>query len=441
MPHNRVNHAIQAGFIGPLATGFHFYDFTSPPYGAFSNGTFGSDVSRNLLLQLDRVNSLSYEIQADPELVKHLGKKGTLSRPLIKPPTVKLDFNYYLNGIKNEARLGFNVNYAQFQSGHLGASYYQSKVCPISGFESRDLIRVTGSPFQTYTCTDFRNLFFVVGPEGYDIRENETDSVAHELNWEWRFLDDKISTYHIISFGNCYIDNYSLRASVGAFPEATVSYTCENVKYINTVDVEEGSAFPVIPGLNKQTFGAIKNKYFYIPKTVYEGNPAIIKPGDITLTLSGLGKIHDIGVDFNDAKLQSFSLDLPMNREELPALGWHLPVDRPITFPVLSTIRADVIMGDGATGSLRHLFSGGHEYNLTLQMLSSSGCEFGNVPAYQIDVNNATLRSASFNSSLTDNKTASLVFDVEVSNDLPLNTGIFISGRVNIRNMNSLPTF
>lgn len=441
MSHNRVNFPIQAGFIGPLATGFHFYKYTDPPpYGGFDNGLFGSSVSRNLLLQLDRINSVSYEIQAEPEIIKHFGKKSSLARPLIKPPTVKLDFSYYVNGIKNEARLGFDVNYAQFQSGHLGDSYYASKVCPISGFNSRELLRITGSPFRTYTCTDFRNLFFVTGPEGYDIRENKTDSLAHQLNWEWRFSDDKVANYHIASFGNCYIDNYSLRASVGAIPEASVSYTCENVKYMNTIDVEGNSVVPVIPGLDKQTFSPITNKYFQIPRTVDEGFPSAILPGDITLSISGLGKIYDIGIDFNDAKLQSFTLDIPMNRETLPALGWKLPLDRQITFPVLSTISTDLIVGDGVSGSLWHLFSGGHEYNFTLQMKSTSGCDFPKVVAYQIDAYNAILRSANFNTTLTENKTAKLVWDTEISTE-NLGTGIFISGRVNIADMNSLPTF
>lgn len=432
---NRVHFPVQSAFIGPLSSGWHFYNYTD---GSLGNGLFGSGVFYNLLQQIDRVQSASYEIQTSPAALKQLGTKGLLFRPLIEPPNISLSFEYLVNGIKNEARLGFDVNYAQFQGAHRGDPYYLSRVCPISGFISRKLDRIIDNPFWVHTCKDFRNLFFVIGPEGREIRENGPDSVAHESDLVWRFTDTKANTYEILSFGNCYISNYSLNASVGEIPKASVSYTCENVRFV--ANNSAGGDF--IPYVDKKTFNPDLNKIFIIPKTVEEGGPSVLLPGDITLTISGTNQlIPHIGVDFNDAKVQSLSMDLALNRENLDSIGYRLPLDRPITLPVYASIKTDVIMGDGTpSGNLGSFFTGNNSYNLTIRMLGRTGCLYSSFPSYQIDAMNVLFRSASFNSSLEGNKTCSINWDVDID-DTDLSKGIFISGRHNIRNQDSLPTF
>lgn len=423
----RIPFQNQAAFIGPLATGFHFCS----PDGALNNN-FLSTNNFNLLQQLDRVISANYTITTENANLKQLGTRGTLSRPLIQPPSVILNFDYYINGIKNEARLGFDVNYARYGSGHRGDSWYNSRVCPISGFVSRELVRITGNPFWTHTCKDFRNIFFVVGPDGRDIRESKTDSVANEGNNLYRLLDAKSVGYEILGFGNCYLDNYSLKVSVGSIPQASVSYTCENLQFYT-------SGGGTIPGIKKQDFTNTPN-IFLIPKTVNEGGPSVLKPGDIFLSISGDGNIFDIGVNFNDAKVQSFNLDIPFNREPLNALGWVLPVDRQITPPIISTFSTELILGDGVTGALSKLLTGERMYNINVSMKSSSGCKYPKLPAFQIDIFSAILKNASFNSTLDNNKTCNLSFTSEIDVD-DLSRGVFFSGLANIDNMNSLPTF
>ena len=44
-------------------------------------------------------------------------------------------------------------------------------------------------------------------------------------------IDENAPNYHVISFGNCYLDSYSTQGSVGQFAKASVSYTAYNVNF------------------------------------------------------------------------------------------------------------------------------------------------------------------------------------------------------------------
>ena len=381
MARNRVHSQVQAAYVGPApATGFHF--ITS---AGVLNDNFTDPSGLNLIQQLDRVQSIGYDESFDPEQVIQLGTRGFVDRPLIKPPEVELSFDYYIKGIANEAKLGFDVNY-EFNDG----LYYTPRVCPISGFYNRQLKRIAKpDPFQIFTHKDFRNMFFVVGDEYIDVRTNESDS-ANQLA-TFRTFDPKAPNYEVIGFGNCYINSYGIRAEVGDFPTASVSYVCENIQYTTS-----GSGITA-PAVDKK-YASNLNRHVVIPRTVYDGGPTILKPGDITLTLSGNGQLYDAGLDFNDAKIQNFNLDMQFDREQLRSLGWKLPLDRQINFPVLATLTTDLILGDGVSGNLMNAFTGYNNYNLQIKMLNNSGCVTDPRPAFLIDVFQAKLRTASFKS-------------------------------------------
>ena len=57
-----------------------------------------------------------------------------------------------------------------------------------------------------------------------------------------------------------------------------------------------------------------------------------------------------------------------MNREPLSALGYKLPIDRQITFPVFTDLGFNFIVGDLQTGSVENLTNKNLDYNITIKL-------------------------------------------------------------------------
>ena len=77
----------------------------------------------NRLHSIDRVQSISYDIEVPHTDINQLNKRELVDRPIINHPTVNLSFDYLLCGTKNEARLGFDVNYPLFNYPFDGQPY------------------------------------------------------------------------------------------------------------------------------------------------------------------------------------------------------------------------------------------------------------------------------------------------------------------------------
>ena len=109
MARPNVIYNCQGLFVGPAPeTGYNFIAYTGgPPTNDHSN----LYQQLNLLHPIDRVQSISYSINVPHTNVTQINKRGMVDRPIVNYPTVSLNFNYLLCGTKNEARLGFNVNY------------------------------------------------------------------------------------------------------------------------------------------------------------------------------------------------------------------------------------------------------------------------------------------------------------------------------------------
>ena len=99
----------QALFLGPAPeSGKNFFNYYEPlPVNDDSNLV----QKINRLNPIDRVQSVSYSINAPHTDITQINQRGLVDRPIINHPTVNVNFNYLLCGTKNEARLGLNVNY------------------------------------------------------------------------------------------------------------------------------------------------------------------------------------------------------------------------------------------------------------------------------------------------------------------------------------------
>ena len=134
MAQPRVIYNCQALFVGPAPeTDYNFYNY----YDTTPTNDYSNLVQKiNRLNPIDRIQSVSYNINVPHTDVMQLNQRGIVDRPIINYPTVDLTFNYLLCGTKNEARLGLDVNYPLFNFPFSGESYYteNESVSLLSGF-------------------------------------------------------------------------------------------------------------------------------------------------------------------------------------------------------------------------------------------------------------------------------------------------------------------
>lgn len=441
MSRNRVIYGVEGLFVGPPgSTGYHAINYLGSGIDDYSNAALIS--GHNLLKQIDRVQSLSYSINTDKQEITHLGKRGLIDRPIIISPTVELSFDYLINSVKNEARLGLNVNYSQFEGLLSGRAYETGGYLSlISGLIARDIFYPTGDPYFPPNYRDKRNLFFVVGQEGQDLLKQSPNKEDFTTGTWYQGINSGNSGYHVISFGNSYLTSYRTAAAINSLPVASVGFLAENVKW-------DSSGLSNIPGLYAENRTEITDKRFYIPAILDEGGPPVLLPGDITLDISATGenKIVDLGVDFTGISIQNYDIGFSLQREPLDSLGYKLPIDRQINFPVLVDFNFGVLVGDSQTGSLVGFINKNQEYNAKIKL--KKPCYWGSgvvltgafndgIQGYlhhtviQYDLKRLKFNNVGYSNQIGNNTTANFSFSTELDPD-DLTKGWFISGLLNI---------
>ncbi len=424
---------VDAIFSGPApASGFHFIDNG----GVYNNNYNLSSQNINLVKPINRVQSFSYNVNTNRSDVLELGRRGTIHRSFIDPATVDVSFDYISHGILNEYNLGFYVNYIIPSGTNSGSAFYADNysVCSISGFVTRDLVRGENEIGYPQSYRDKRNLFVLVGEYGKDINSTSAS-----------FGHSKSRNSFTIGIGNSYITNYQARAAVGTFPTCSVSYIGENYK------VYASGSGCLIPALDSKTRSGILNKHFTLPSTYQNNIVSALRPGDITvsieaqnqttgiLAIQGTGysgslisDIYDLGFKYSDIKIQSYEISLPLNREPLNSIGYKLPIDRQISFPVFTDLNFNLIPGDLQTGSLENLMNRNIDYNIAIKLKNpiNSSQDAGKV-AVQYNFRKAKFESINYNSQIGDSETADLSFRTEIDPD-DLTKGFFMSGLLNI---------
>lgn len=431
MTRNRVIYNTEALYIGCCpSSGYHFISGSGILNDSYTNLTD----NKNLLNPIHRVQSVSYSYNIDYNSVAALGKAGYISRPIINSPSVGLAFNYLNVDLVNELRLGFNCNYTDADGSPFYTNNYSINL--LSGLMDKQMLQPSGDPWTPLSTTDKRNIFVVVGPEGYDIMYSGF-AESHKNN----------PNYYVYGFGDCYITSYSTQGAVGTFPVSSASFICDNLA------IYASGSGNLVPALDPKTKSGI-NKHFIIP-SLYEGDiaPAALLPGDITLNFSSTPKltgvlacygtglatnitetnIKNIGVSFNDMAIQSYEWNLNLDRNTLHSIGYKLPPDRIIRNPVLSNISIGLLVRDAQTGSLDRLVNLNDDYNITIKIKNPANRpQYRQGTAIQYDFRRAKFRGVSYENAIGQNKLARLDFINEFNSDGGNSPNIFISGLLNI---------
>jgi len=413
MSKNRIAYNCQALFVGPSpSSGFHFYGED----GQLNNNYEYSSVNHNLVKKINRVTSLNYSINLPREEYKQIGRSSIASNPIIQSPSVQVDFEYYINGVLNEARMGLNVNHIKPEtSDPLYSNFNTFLFSGLSDYGGVRMEKPLGWPNRNRSN---RNLFAVV-------TKADNEDFARRLN----DLNENFSRdSNVIAFGDGYLVSYDTSCSVGALPKAKASFICDNVIFYT------GSSGLGIPAIHPKTAENFDQVKFVIPdEPEVSGVISVVAPGDIILDISQTGinssiemnNLVELGVSFSDIKIQNYSLSIKFNREDLNSIGYRRIANRPINFPVVIDFTFSSLVGEESISDLRDNLIVDKKYNISVYLKD----KFRNKTAVRYDIRNASLINYGYDASIEDNRVLNCSFRANASPD-NLKEGLFMSGDI-----------
>ena len=341
--------------------------------------------------QLKRVQSANYSYTINRQDVNQYGQLARIDSLVLDPPTVSIDFSYYLCDGFNERILDFYVetgadgNAGNFASGHLTSS---------SGV----------------------NVYVVTSPEGDDLNLGTDGASPSTLT-----ANDKV-----IGVGNAYLSDYSIDLSVGSLPTASVTMEGSNIASSAagpTTAGAVGTGVVVNPSVNQELGTATTHTPVALMEPISGLGVTALRPGDITMTLSNFNAetIANLG-GADGIHVQSASISVPLSRTPLDRLGSKFAFARTVDFPVTTTLSVSAIMNEQAARNLADLLEE-PERDVSITMKTPAGDD-----GIIWDFKGALVDSESYSSSIGSNKTVDLTFSAQIGGPEDITAGIFMSG-------------
>ena len=438
MSRNRVIYQSKALFIAPNATGVQLWATGSDTADlAKSRQESGNAVAgtstyngTGLLYKLDRVQNCNFNFTINRQDVNEFGKLARIGTIVNEPPTVTLDYSYYITDGLNERLMGFNFG-GTFPAGTPGL--YKN------GAPAFDTAMVSGANAMSgfLTETQGQNYYILTVDEGEDVVGATIGSAS--------------STDSIISIGNGFVTNYQFTASVGDVPTASVTVEGFNIKSDITNGVAgvgySGSSPAIYNGSVTAPVSRITgyNKFFKI-NAAQLGSVAgtgaatvtALRPGDIVLSLpshsaaneASFVNVADLGT--NAINIQSFGFSVPLARTTLSRLGAMFGYNRVVNVPLNMDLTINALVNEVAgSKDLFNVLCGNQttkEFTITLNQCSDSGV--GLSPAAKIAYNfrGAILTSENHTQDIGGNETVDLTYSIQIGGSNDSTNGLFMSG-------------
>ena len=388
--------------------GDNLYVGPTPSTGNFFTDIDGNKINdatgNNLIEQLYRVQSYSYDFNSPKEMVNQLGELEEIDQVTMTTPTVNLNFNYLLANFENERRLGFTVD--------------GSTTC------IKNILDKT---------QDDKCYFIRSAPQGIDgVGDTTSDS-----------------TVSILGFGNGYITSYSTEGSVGSMPTVSVS-----VEGLNALFSEMGTS-GYSPSINTDTGLRLTDTIFELPEAttnatgtgIYDYKSiSVLRPQDITVTItqadSPLNSLptgakstySTMGANLATARVQSYSLGFDLSRTAIEGLGSRYAFDREVSYPSTVTFTIDALAGDLNTGSWNDLIECTKVYDVQVDLKDPSCDPSTREVVAQYKLKNTRMISYSSSMGIGDNQTVNIQFQSSLAghktSGSTTNKGLFMSGIV-----------
>lgn len=406
---------------------------------------------------VNRVQSVDFSVAVNRENLKEIGSEDFIDRKIVSEPEINLNFNYFVTDGYEENIIGLNV-YPKHQE---YTDYYGTRDVD-EDFSKRGTIY--------NNIRENKDFFLAVGAEEFDVLRNLTGEYG-------------TSQYDIAGFGNCFITNYSVSASVGSFAEATVGVKASNITYscnndysvvkvlqerasvLKDNEVTEENFFDFIqlenegninlerdgtnytkyfdsierPSLDLKNKGArIENHGLIFEPIVYNGVAAAISPGGITLKVRSMdhgGPTLDNDEENIDdycfepiASVQSFNLSIPFERENLLGFESMHAYGRKMKYPQLGTIEMEMFTTAFKNGRFENIFCDDGVYDMQIDL--ANNCQLRCVKSAERDkylrytIRDAKLESYSYNLNIGGNGTVNCSFSFPLSPSF----GMVVSG-------------
>lgn len=426
MARNRVIYQSKALFIAPNATGVQTWVTGAATVAAAKNAaenvaTTAITNGTGLMYKLDRVQSCNFNFTINRQDINEFGKLARIGTIATEPPTVNLEYSYYITDGLNERLIGFN--FGGTTVGTAGAPAWDSGMVlnanAVSGF---------------LTETQGQNYYILTVDEAEDV-VGSSSSVPS-------------ATDSVVAIGNGFVTDYSFTASVGEVPTATVTVEGFNIKS----DVGDGSSIGYTgtsPAINTSSSPATRitgiNKYYKINNAQLgsvagTGTATVtaLRPGDIVLSLPGAStSTEDTLVDVanigsNGINIQSFGFSVPLARTTLSRLGTLFGYNRVVNVPLNMDVTINAMVNELVDKDLFDVLCGTQtpkEFTITLNQCA----DVGQTPLPKIAYNfrGAILTSENHTTDIGGNEMVDLTYSIQIGGANDTGNGLFMSGSYN----------
>ena len=350
--------------------------------------------------QLHRVDTFSFDVdiagaRQDIREFGQLARIGTLTMSELNP---SFSMGYYLGNGENEGSLGFAVNGLN-PDGSLAGQFLSGIITENDNKREK-------------------NIFVLTVKEGDDAFQNSADANKATLT-PFTFADQQ--THDVVSFGNCTVNSYTVNFAVGEIPRVDIEGEAQNIEI-----VEGFSSGLYNPSLNVNAGRADTGQLqLGIPSTGGM-DVLVLRPEDVTISFSN-DEFDFGGTNLSDMHIQSASIEVPMSRGNISALGKERAVAKPLEFPINVTLSVSSILKNFHAGALDRILTGtaGDETtNVTLKVKNDDGEN-----KHHIVLQKAVLDSQNFSAGLDDNETIDMTVSAQIGGPDTTDQGLFWSGR------------
>jgi hypothetical protein len=328
------------------------------------------------------VQNCDFSITNERQKIKQIGSQSYAVNDIVRAPEVSLEMSYYLTPYcNNEIIAGFtaqNTSYAP---------------C-LQDLKNRD-----------------QNIYIIVDPD--DVKDAFDDFKLNPSSVNF-------SGMQALTFGNCFLNSYSVAFALNSVPVVNVGFSASNVRFesitggripipaINSVSGNNsGSGYLNLSGLHTSLIdGYVANN----PEGRNEFNPPVSVSNASTFTLQNL-QVGGVGLNASaNPILQSFNLNLELSRTSLYGLGSNYVYGRKLEYPVNGSANIQCLVSGVSSGEFQSILTNESGYSFEVAFCDAQKSVTG---YYQIQ--NAKLENVNYSMNINDTMSFNASFSFEAS--------------------------
>ncbi len=211
-----------------------------------------------------------------------------------------------------------------------------------------------------------------------------------------------------------------------------IHYLSQTKSYFNHIDAQNiqfnagGSSGLYNPSIGRSAARADSGQFMLGVPSTGDMDVLVLRPEDVTLSFSS-DTFQFGGTDTSDMHVQSASIEVPMSRGNIQALGAERAVAKPLEFPINVTLSVNAILKNISQGALDRVLTGAAGDATTNATIKVTDSENGELAHHYI-LQKAVLDSQNFAVGLDDNETIDLTFSAQIGGPDSTDQGLFYSG-------------